>query len=122
LNVIQPRAPPHQRCAAFMANQSPSRPRPKSPANDGVVLNALAFSTLLSSQETDAHHPVRVRGPPGQPLNFTRSIPSCQFRSGGIRFGLALRGSPWCLRLYPRLPNLANRSAAPTEHLRSTHI
>jgi hypothetical protein len=30
---------------------------------DEVVLNALAFSTLLSSQETDAHHQIRSRVP-----------------------------------------------------------
>ena len=48
---------------------------------DEVVLNALAFSTLLSSQETDAHHQIRSHGPPGQPLNFTRSIPPCQLAS-----------------------------------------
>jgi hypothetical protein len=35
---------------------SPGNPRKHRPP-DGVVLNALAFSTLLSSQETDAHHP-----------------------------------------------------------------
>ena len=52
------------------------------PAPTGVlyILNALAFSTLLSSQETDAHLWRNLRSPPGQPLNFTLESPSCQLR------------------------------------------
>jgi len=38
---------------------------------DRVVLNALAFSTLLSSQETDAHHPSRDIG-------YTLAARSCE--------------------------------------------
>src|ERR1700729_3390630 len=52
------------------------------PARRGFlyILNALAFSTLLSSQETDAHLWRNLRSPPGQPLNFTLESPSCQLR------------------------------------------
>src|ERR1700684_3936513 len=45
-----------------------------------TFINALAFSTLLSSQETDAHLWRNLRSPPGQPLNFTLESPSCQLR------------------------------------------
>ena len=37
---------------------------------DEVVLHALAFSTLLSSQETDAHPQARSRGPSGATLKL----------------------------------------------------
>jgi hypothetical protein len=63
------------------------------PAPTGVCtsLNALAFSTLLSSQETDAHLRRNVRSPPGQPSNHTLEFPSCQLRfrklSGRLRSG-----------------------------------
>src|SRR5215469_550008 len=42
------------------------------------ISNALAFNTLLSSQETDAHLRRTLVPPPGQPLNFTPSRPTCQ--------------------------------------------
>jgi hypothetical protein len=64
---------------------------PKMPAPTGVCtfINALAFSTLLSSQETDAHLRRNSRSLPGQPLNFTPELPSCQLRfrklSGRLR-------------------------------------
>ena len=44
------------------------------------IYNALAFSTLLSSQETDAHHHEIFISYPGQPLNFTPEHLSCQLR------------------------------------------
>ena len=37
---------------------------------DGVVLNALAFSTLLSSQVSDAHHPGAFALFRGNPSNL----------------------------------------------------
>src|SRR5215472_15190806 len=43
-----------------------------------LCFNALAFSTLLSSQETGAHHQPAFARPPGQPLNFTRGFHTCQ--------------------------------------------
>src|SRR6201997_5732438 len=55
------------------------------------LYNALAFSTLLSSQETDAHLRRNFRSPPGQPLNLTLEFLSCQLRfrklSGRLRSG-----------------------------------
>jgi hypothetical protein len=66
------------------------------PAPTGVCtsLNALAFSTLLSSQETDAHLRRNLRSPPGQPSNHTLEFPSCQLRvrklSGRLRSGTAV--------------------------------
>jgi|SRR6185437_547664 hypothetical protein len=53
------------------------------------IVNALAFSTLLSSQETDAHLRRNFRSLPGQPLNLTLEFLSCQLRfrklSGRLR-------------------------------------
>jgi hypothetical protein len=53
------------------------------------IYHALAFSTLLSSQETDAHHRRNFRSLPGQPLNLTLEFLSCQLRfrklSGRLR-------------------------------------
>src|SRR6185437_2547615 len=53
------------------------------------IYNALAFSTLLSSQETDAHLRRNLRSLPGQPLNLTLEFLSCQLRfrklSGRLR-------------------------------------
>ena len=50
------------------------------PAPTGVlyIYNALAFSTLLSSQETDAHRRGACRSTSGQPLNLTPVPPPCQ--------------------------------------------
>src|ERR1700749_4825792 len=67
-----------------------------------VHFHALAFSTLLSSQETDAHLRRNLRSLPGQPLNLTLEFLSCQLRfqklSGRLRrrrVGLSRRhGSP----------------------------
>ena len=55
------------------------------PAPTGVlyILNALAFSTLLSSQETDAHRCEACRSTSGQPLNLTLVFPPCQLRFSG---------------------------------------
>jgi hypothetical protein len=55
------------------------------PAPTGVlyILNALAFSTLLSSQETDAHRCEAYRSTSGQPLNLTLVFPSCQLHLSG---------------------------------------
>src|SRR5215469_3256195 len=75
-----------------------------------LCLNALAFSTLLSSQGTDAHHQPALAGPPGQPLNFTQSIPSCQPRlpelSGLVADSL---GVSRCHRPYQSPLSLANQ-------------
>src|ERR1700733_7031518 len=79
------------------------RRNPKTRPDGGLYIsNALAFSTLLSSQETDAHLWRNLRSPPGQPLNLTPEILSCQLRfqklSGKLRRrrgGLSRRhGSP----------------------------
>src|ERR1700733_13489138 len=55
------------------------------PAPTGVlyIYNALAFSTLLSSQETDAHRCGACHSTSGQPLNLTLVFPSCQLRFSG---------------------------------------
>ena len=45
-----------------------------------TFINALAFSTLLSSQETNAHRQRNLRSLPGQPLNLTLEFLSCQLR------------------------------------------
>ena len=52
------------------------------PGPDGglYIYHALAFSTLLSSQETDAHLRRNLRSLPGQPLNLTLEFLSCQLR------------------------------------------
>src|ERR1700761_2485133 len=54
-----------------------------------VHFHALAFSTLLSSQVADAHLRRNLRSLPGQPLNLTPELPSCQLRfrrlSGRLR-------------------------------------
>ena len=56
---------------------SPSR----NPHDGGMyIYHALAFNTLLSSQETDAHHHRILIQYPGQPLNFTPEYLSCQLR------------------------------------------
>jgi hypothetical protein len=93
-----------------VANQTPRR-------IDEVVLNALAFSTLLSSQETDAHHQDRSRVPSGattklypvDPLVSTRvpEVPTRWCEPPGR--GASWR-SPRRLRLYPRLADDANRT------------
>src|SRR6185437_7620086 len=77
------RAPPPCKREASMAKKITSRPVPRRHREriDEVVLNALAFSTLLSSQETGAHHPPALTALPGQPLNFTQFVPSCQHNS-----------------------------------------
>src|ERR1700722_63051 len=65
-----------------MANKSAGTSTQKAPAPTGVsyIYNALAFSTLLSSQETDAHLRRNFRSLPGQPLNLTLEFLSCQLR------------------------------------------
>jgi hypothetical protein len=65
-----------------MAKKITSRPVPRRHREriDEVVLNALAFSTLLSSQETGAHHPPALTALPGQPSHSTLRSPSCQRR------------------------------------------
>src|SRR5580698_8962507 len=56
-------------------------PAPKNQPRRGLyIYNALAFSTLLSSQEADAHLRRNLRSPPGQPLNLTPEFLSCQLR------------------------------------------
>ena len=66
-----------------------TRLRRTSPDGGLYIYNALAFSTLLSSQETDAHLRRNLRSLPGQPLNLTLEFLSCQLRfrklSGRLR-------------------------------------
>jgi hypothetical protein len=76
----------------------------------GLCSYALAFSTLLSSQETDAHHPPAFAAHPGQPLNFTQIVPSCQLDSGCFRCCCDSWGTPRRLRLYQSPTSLANRA------------
>ena len=84
--------------------------RPRKTRMTGVmyIYNALAFSTLLSSQETDAHHHEISISYPGQPLNFTPEHLSCQLRfpvfTGTLR-ALRSSGRP---QLIPA--NLANNA------------
>src|ERR1700722_20903829 len=54
----------------FMANFRGTRPLRARPDGGSTSLNALAFSTLLSSQETDAHRQVRFRVPVGATLEL----------------------------------------------------
>jgi hypothetical protein len=84
----------------------PSGPR------TGVVhlLNALAFSTLLSSQETDAHHQVSSRFPVGATLKLYPADPfvSTSFPEAFQEVAkLTLRG------LRPRRTTIRNRAHAP---------
>ena len=55
-----------------------TRLRRTSPDGGLYIYHALAFSTLLSSQETDAHLWRNFHSPPGQPLNLTLEFLSCQ--------------------------------------------
>ena len=57
-----------------------TRLRRTSPDGGLYIVNALAFSTLLSSQETDAHLRRNPSSLPGQPLNLTLEFLSCQLR------------------------------------------
>ena len=52
----------------FMANISAEQDPKTRPDGGSTSLNALAFSTLLSSQETDAHRQVSLRFPVGATL------------------------------------------------------
>ena len=54
----------------FMAKFPWNRPLRARPDGGSTSLNALAFSTLLSSQETDAHRQVRFRVPVGATLEL----------------------------------------------------
>jgi hypothetical protein len=65
-----------------MAKINQSRPRPCTDASQLTRLcsYALAFSTLLSSQETDAHHLPAFAAHPGQPSHSTLRLPYCQLR------------------------------------------
>jgi hypothetical protein len=74
---------------------------------DRVVLNALAFSTLLSSQETDAHHPSHTRSRSGATsLTYqAEALTSTQFRGT-----LPTLGSCLTIRiLHPRGPRAQRR-------------
>jgi len=56
--------------------RNPCETTPKSHPGRGFVhIHALAFSTLLSSQETDTHHQEALASSPGQPLNLTPKYP-----------------------------------------------
>ena len=70
------KTPNHEKIMAITVT-SPSR----NPHDGGMyIYHALAFNTLLSSQETDAHHHRILIQYPGQPLNFTPEYLSCQLR------------------------------------------
>jgi hypothetical protein len=97
-------------------HQDPERPRKPSPNHElihhgniretrlpernpprrgfSTFIHALAFSTLLSSQETDAHLRKNLRSLPGQPLNLTLEFLPCQLRfrklSGRLRSSTAV--------------------------------
>ena len=94
---------------------------PKTRPDGGLyIYHALAFSTLLSSQETDAHRRRNYHSPPGQPLNLTLESLSCQLRfrkPSGRRSGAAIspdtKGHPpsawWPLGHTQNLRKLAPR-------------
>jgi hypothetical protein len=94
------------------------------PTGVSYIYNALAFSTLLSSQETDAHLWRNLRSPPGQPLNLTLEFLSCQLRfwklSRRLRSGTAVspdtKTEPpsawWALRAHTR-PSEVDSLVAP---------
>src|ERR1700761_9864863 len=56
-----------------------------------TFVNALAFSTLLSSQETDAHLVLNFRSPLGATLLIYRVFLSCQI---GVSADLTFRNFP----------------------------
>src|ERR1700743_1409110 len=58
--------------------------RPEDPPRRGfsTFVNALAFSTLLSSQETDAHRVPNFRSSLGATLLIYPVFPSCQIGAG----------------------------------------
>jgi hypothetical protein len=79
-----------QRCLFGPANRTWRRswhpsygtaPLPAQPLT-GFFACALAFSTLLSSQGADAHHPRLFKSHPGQPYELTRTATGCQPSSG----------------------------------------
>ena len=77
-----------------------TRPHEETSPDGGLyIYHALAFSTLLSSQETDAHLWRKFPSPPGQPLNFTLGFLPCQlgFRrlSGRLLADTETPWSPW---------------------------
>src|ERR1700722_6243192 len=65
-------APNHER---YMANKSAGQLRRTSRRGFSTFVNALAFSTLLSSQETDAHRCFELPfSAPGRLIQFTRDF------------------------------------------------
>ena len=65
-----------------MANIRRDQLRRTSPDGGLYIYNALAFSTLLSSQETDAHHSPNFRSSLAATLLIYPVFPSCQIGSG----------------------------------------
>ncbi|GAA5060511.1 hypothetical protein GCM10023259_047580 [Thermocatellispora tengchongensis] len=65
----------------------PKEPVPHEPAGDGVVHHALAFSTLLSSQETDACSAAPRDDLPRALQGVTSACQSYQVRPDPVKFG-----------------------------------
>src|SRR6516162_2421497 len=84
------------------------RDNPEEPSRDGgfCTYNALAFNTLLSSQETDTHHRGASAPPPGQPLNLTPLHPSCQPSSWNFPRLLPTTGIVRPPAVHPREPRV----------------
>src|SRR6516162_9874648 len=82
------------------------RDNPEEPSRDGgfCTYNALAFNTLLSSQETDTHHRGASAPTPGQPLNLTPQYPLCQPRFLDFSRTLRTQGSCGHPQLTPANP------------------
>jgi hypothetical protein len=86
---LKPRAPPHARRGIHGKNK-PVKATPTQGRRPmtGLCSYALAFSTLLSSQETDAHHQPAIAAHPGQPSYCTLRLPCCQIGVSGLLPGL----------------------------------
>ena len=107
----RPRKPATQPRAISMAVTAGTRPEDPVPTGVVHLIHALAFSTLLSSQETDAHRQVRFRFPVGATLKlYPRG--SCVSTS----FPEAFRKVADCRSLRPQasgLQGLRARAVAP---------
>src|SRR5580704_12127320 len=102
--------------------ENPQRNSSEEPSRDGgfSTYNALAFNTLLSSQETDTHHRGASAPPPGQPSNHTPQYPSCQPRF--LKFSRMLRTRSSRRRLLGGSPGpvLPRGVQSPSGHVNST--
>ena len=78
---LKPRAPTPRRGGIHGKNNPvKATPTKRRRPMTGLCSYALAFSTLLSSQETGAHHPPAFAAHPGQPSHSTLRLPCCQLR------------------------------------------